>query len=136
MAVTDNQPINVGNIKALFGALAELTMGGGFLDTFVYTSGTSRWSGQPLNLQISAHNITVVTNDSNYQFTFQESGVYQAEVTMSGNVATESVTLPNGITCVPINPIRFYAEAGQSLTFPRSINTVDYMSGITIVRLA
>lgn len=29
MAITDNQPINVGNVKALFGALAELTMGGG-----------------------------------------------------------------------------------------------------------
>ena len=98
--------------------------------------GASRRNAQPLNLKISAHNIGVTSNDNDYQFTFQDTGVYEVEVAIVGNAISESVTLPNGVTCVPVKAIRFYAQAGQSLTFPRSLSEVNYMSGITIKRLA
>lgn len=75
MAVTADQPISAGNIKALFGKLAEITTGGGFLDNYLYIL---------LGSVISYNGFTtkgsIVGSSWDMSVTVQNAGTYQVNV--------------------------------------------------------
>lgn len=84
MAVTADQPISAGNIKALFGKLAEITTGGGFLDNYLYIL---------LGSAISYNGFTTKGDiaDSSWDMsvTVQNAGTYQVDISnLSGNSAS------------------------------------------------
>ena len=140
MAVTDNQPINVGNVKALFGALAELTMGGGFLDTFLCLTKVNQFSNLYLfqSNKVQAKQETSGDYRNYYRISFDNPGVYEISGTKYGSeINLYEIVFPDNsvVTQTAGNfDYRFMVNAGQFMyLYPPAKD--EYLSKILIKRL-